>query len=230
LKKATRPVVSLVSNHPSLALCLEEARKFTCFSRRSCPDKPSKVNAMQTLSRKTMTHGALTTTLGLVAAGAFTVLVIATGCSKDSSAAPRENVSPATANVATVGAGSHVDGKNFKLDVTAEPCKAKAECKLSVLLEATGDFHINKEYPYKLKAEGQGVVFKGTDAAGPNVFSKGAGDFKIDEEKKATMTVKYVADKPGNVTINGTYKMSVCSKDSCQLETQELSMSVVVKP
>ncbi|MDB4993441.1 MAG: hypothetical protein JWM74_873, partial [Myxococcaceae bacterium] len=166
-------------------------------------------------------------TLGLFAAGALTVLAIATGCSKDSSAAPRENVAPAAAT--TLAAGSHVDGKNFKLDLTAEPCKAKADCKLSVLLEATGDFHINKEYPYKLKAEGQGVAFKGTDAAGPNVFSKGAGDFKIDEEKKATMTVKYSADKAGNVTINGTYKMSVCSKDSCQLETQELSVTVAVK-
>ena len=81
----------------------------------------------------------------------------------------------------------------------------------------------------KLKANGQGVAFKGTDAAGPNVFSKGAGDFKIDSEKKATLTVKYVAASAGNVTINGTYKMSVCSKDSCQLETQELSVTVAVK-
>ncbi len=187
---------------------------------------------MQTLSRKTMNHGPLVPNaraLGLFAAGALTVLVIATGCSKDSSAAPRENAAPAAAKAGTLAAGSHVDGKNFKLDITAEPCKAKAECKLTVVLEATGDFHINKEYPYKLKAEGQGVAFKGSDAAGPNVFSKGAGDFKIDDEKKATMTVKYAADKAGNVTINGTYKMSVCSKDSCQLETQELSTTVAVK-
>jgi hypothetical protein len=169
---------------------------------------------------------------------AFTVLAIAAGCSRDSSASPRETAAavPASAPAPTapaappaVAAANHIDGKNFKLDISADPCKAKAECKLSVLLEATGDFHINKEYPYKLKADGQGVTFKGTDAAGPNVFSKGAGDFKIDEEKKATMTVKYLADKPGNVTINGTYKMSVCSKDSCQLETQELSIVVAVK-
>jgi hypothetical protein len=190
---------------------------------------------MQTLSRKNMNlvprSVAGARTLGLFAAGALTVLAIATGCSKDSSAAPRENVTPPAAAVATTGlaAGSHVDGKNFKLDITAEPCKAKTDCKLTVVLEAVGEFHINKEYPYKLKAEGQGVTFKGTDAAGPNVFSKGAGDFKIDEEKKATMTVKYTADKAGNVTINGTYKMSVCSKDSCQLETQELSTTVAVK-
>jgi hypothetical protein len=188
---------------------------------------------MQTLSRKTMNHGAFATSLGLFAAAGATVLAIATGCSKDSSASTRESTPPAPAVASvggsTVAAGSHVDGKNFKLDVSADACQAKAECKLSVILEATGDFHINKEYPYKLKADGLGVAFKGTDAAGPNVFSKSAGDFKIDAEKKATMTVKYVADKPGNVTINGTYKMSVCSKDSCQLETQELSAVVAVK-
>lgn len=130
----------------------------------------------------------------------------------------------------SVAAGSHIDGKNFKIDATAGECKAGAECLVIVKLEALGDYHINKEYPYKIKvAEAPGVEFLGSDAGGKNVFSKGAGDFKLDSEKTATMTIKFKPAKAGSVTLNGTYKMSVCSAQNCQLETQELSVAVAAK-
>ncbi len=161
--------------------------------------------------------------------GAATLVAIACGCSKDSEAAPPAGSSVSQAAL-SAPAANHVDGKNYKIDIAlAGECTVQTECKLEVKLQAVGDFHINKEYPYKLKAEGSGVTFTGTDAAGPNVFSKAAGDFKIDEEKKATMTVKFKPSKAGPLTIGGTYKMSVCSKDQCQLETQEISATVTAK-
>jgi len=177
--------------------------------------------------------------LGGIAVGAAAVLAMATGCSKDSEAAPAQankDVAPSTtaaekAPVEQVAAGNHIDGKNFKLDATTEgDCKAGATCAVILRLEAAGGYHINKEYPYKFKAADlSGIEFQGTDAAGKNVFSKNAGDFKIDGEKVATLRVKFKPTAKGNVTVSGNYKMSVCSEKDCQLESQEISASVAVK-
>ncbi|WP_394838221.1 hypothetical protein LVJ94_15045 [Pendulispora rubella] len=170
--------------------------------------------------------------LGGVAMGAVAVLAIATGCSKDSEAAPAQaNKTTEKAPVEQVAAGNHIEGKNFKLDATPEgDCKAGATCVVVLRLEAAGGYHVNKEYPYKFKAaDFAGIEFQGTDAAGKNVFSKNAGDFKIDGEKIATLRVKFKPTAKGNVTVSGNYKMSVCSEKDCQIEAQEISASVAVK-
>ncbi len=140
-----------------------------------------------------------------------------------------------TAAVATLTAtaalaGSHVDGQNFKLDATSSACTAGAECTVIIKLEATGEYHINKSYPYKFKAsDAAGVEYLGTDTGGKNLFTKVAGNFAEQGEKAATMTIKFKPAAKGTVTIAGTYKMSVCSSQNCQLETQELSVTVPVK-
>jgi len=172
--------------------------------------------------------------MGAFAVSAATVLAIATGC-KDSNANEARQSAAADQGAASSGvaAGSHVDGKNFKIDAAAVgACKAGAECKLAITLTAAGDYHINKEYPYKFKAEGAGVEFLGGDAAGKNTFSKSAGDFVIDASsdpaKSGTMTVKFKPAAKGSSTISGTFKLSVCSAQNCQLETQEISATVPV--
>jgi hypothetical protein len=43
------------------------------------------------------------------------------------------------------------------------------------------------------------------------------------------MKVKFKPAAKGNVTISGIYKLSVCSAQNCQLESQELSATVAVK-
>jgi len=167
-----------------------------------------------------------------VALGAATVLAIATGCARDSEAAPsKANEKSPAAEVTPLAAGNHVDGKNFKLDAAPQgECKAGATCTVVLRLETAGSFHINQEYPYKFKgAEGAGIEFQGTDAAGKNVFSKVAGDFKVDGEKVATLVVKFKPSVKGNVTVSGTYKLSVCSEKECQLESQDIQATVAVK-
>ena len=127
-------------------------------------------------------------------------------------------------------AATHVDGKNFTLDANPSACSAGAECTVTIKLEATGEYHINKSYPYKFKAtDAAGVEYLGKDAGGKNVFSKTAGDFAEVGEKVATMTIKFKPAAKGTVNIGGTYKMSVCSAQNCQLEAQELSVPVTVK-
>jgi hypothetical protein len=151
---------------------------------------------------------------------------LALGCSKASGATTADSVAQAVA-----AATPHVDGNHYKLDeALVGDCKSGAECAVAVRLEALGEYHINLEYPYKFKAaDAPGVEFLGKDPAAKNIFSKGAGDWKQDSEKVATMTVRWKAAQAGAPNIGGTYKMSVCSAANCQLEQQKLALAVTVK-
>ena len=123
-------------------------------------------------------------------------------------------------------------GNNFVVNASVASCSANADCKIDLKLEAKGDFHVNKEYPYKFKASAaNGVTYLGKDGAGPETFSKSAGDFTLDSsnEKVGTMTVKFKSANRGAVTIAGVFKLSVCSAQNCQLETANVSVPVTVR-
>ncbi len=138
--------------------------------------------------------------------------------------------SAARASDATAAPQAKVTGKNFSLEFEGGDCKAGADCTATLKLEALGNFHINDNYPYKLKlAEVSGVELLGKDAAAKNVFSKQAGDFTKDGAKAGTLVVRFKAAKAGPVTLAGQYKMSVCSEANCQLETQDVSATINVK-
>jgi hypothetical protein len=177
------------------------------------------------IMNKTTTHGktAAWITFGTLGAAA----IIALACSKDSAAATSTQ---AKAPVVTVAAGPHVDGKNYVIDAVPGDCTAGANCAVTVKLAAQGEYHINQQYPYKFTAtQAAGVTYLGADTNGPNVFTKTAGDFAIGDEKTATMNVKFKAGQKGTVAIGGTFKLSVCSAQNCQLEQQDVSVNVTVK-
>jgi hypothetical protein len=164
------------------------------------------------------------------------VLVLTAGCNKAETAAGAANSAPATSvMVATPGAGgctAHaVCGDDFFIDaVPPEDCAVGSVCNVTFKLVATGNFHVNDEYPYRFKAaEVAGVAFAGTDAAGKNVFSKPAGDWRKVDEKGGAMTVKFTPADKGNKTIGGTFKLSVCSAATCLLEQREVSAVVAAK-
>ncbi len=131
----------------------------------------------------------------------------------------------------SAGAGQVAKGNNFVVNADVGACSANAECKIDLKLEAQGEFHVNKEYPYKFKAtDAAGVEYLGKDPAGTNVFSKAAGDFALNpsNEKQGTMTLKFKAARAGSVTIAGQFKLSVCSAANCMLETANVSVPVAV--
>jgi hypothetical protein len=131
----------------------------------------------------------------------------------------------------TAGAGQVAKGNNFVVSATVGACAANAECKIDLRLEAQGDFHVNKEYPYKFKATAaSGLTFLGKDPSGAEMFSKAAGDFVLDSgnEKVGTMSVRFKSANKGNVSITGTFKLSVCSAQNCQLEQASVTVPVVV--
>jgi|HubBroStandDraft_1064217.scaffolds.fasta_scaffold604406_2 hypothetical protein len=172
---------------------------------------------------KTMTRGHTGAWLTFGTLGAFAIIAMA--CTKDSAAATSSKSKVA------VAAGPHVDGNHYIIDaVPAGDCAAGANCAVTVKLAAQGDYHVNQQYPYKFTAaQAAGVTYLGSDTNGPNVFTKTAGDFAIGDEKTATMTVKFKAAAKGSVAIGGTFKLSVCSSQNCQLEQQDVSVNVTVK-
>ena len=124
-------------------------------------------------------------------------------------------------------AGTSITGKNFTLAVGSPGCRVDTPCAVTLRITAGGEFHVNKEYPYKFTANAApGVTFLGSGDA--NVFSRAAGDFREEGEKSATMTVRFKPTAAGEAKIAGTYKMSVCSAGQCQIEAQAVQLAVPV--
>lgn len=154
----------------------------------------------------------------LLLGSAFAFLAVAIGC-KDSAAASQPHPK-------SVQGAATIKGNNFVVQATSATCKKGEECTMTLRLEAQGAYHINDSYPYKFtpgtkdgKPLSDGVEFT------KDAFSKSAGDFKKEGEKLATLTVKFKPTAPKGKIV-GTFKMSVCSEQNCQLEQQEVSVDV----
>lgn len=173
--------------------------------------------------------------LGSAIALSAAVAIIATssGCAKKTEAAPASTTAPPVAPVAPEAPGA--DG-SYALTTDAAECKAGATCTVTLRLEARGEYHLNAEYPYKFTAVnapsaagGPSVEFLGTDGGGKNVFTKVAGDFAKQSEKVGVMTVKFTPKAAGNVTIEGVYKLSVCSEATCKLDNPSAKVTLAVR-
>jgi len=124
-------------------------------------------------------------------------------------------------------------GNNYVVRANVAACSANAECRIDLRLEAVGDFHVNKEYPYKFRmaAAPSGVTYLGKDPGGADLFSKAAGDFALDanNEKVGIMTLRFKSSNRGTVNIAGVFKLSVCSAQNCMLEQANVSVPVTVR-
>ena len=107
---------------------------------------------------------------------------------------------------------------------------AGAPCSVTLKLAATSGYHINDQYPYKYTATNVPAVdFQGTDPQGKNVFSKSAGDFVTQTPTVGVMTVKFTPKAKGDIKIDGTFKLSVCSDANCRIDSASPSVTVAVK-
>lgn len=104
-------------------------------------------------------------------------------------------------------------------------CNAGATCEVPLRLEALGPYHINKEYPYKLKTEpSQGVSFARPDG----VFSKASGDFSQEGETVGVVKVRFTGES-GQAKIRGVYKFSVCSASDCKLAEAQVAFETPIR-
>lgn len=141
------------------------------------------------------------------------------------SGTPRTALSAPSADAAPGSA--RVEGKNFVVTAEAAACAAGQECTMTLRLASGSGYHVNKQYPYKFVAtSAPGLTFLGKPDA--TTFSRESGDFHEETETNATMSVRFKPESKGVANVAGTFKMSVCSDENCQVEQTPIALRVPV--
>jgi hypothetical protein len=150
-------------------------------------------------------------------------------CKRDP--APADPPTPPPATLTSPACGHAACGDGYFVDaVPASSCAAGEVCALSLVLVATGDYHINDEYPYKFKGDDQpGLEFQGKSADGRGVFTKAAGDWTKADEKTGRMAVAFTSRAAAEKRVAGVFKLSVCSAQNCRLEQPRVDARVAVR-
>jgi hypothetical protein len=181
------------------------------------------------------------TILAALSGGA--AFLVANGCSKDggqkaaskTTAPPAEAVKPAApaapeaakapeAAAAPVPDGkAHAEGEGYVVDVKPPASAAPgAEAVVEVTVTATGQFHLNKDFPTVLDV----VAPSGVDVGKPKLTAADAAKF---EEKTATFQVKFTAKDAGDKKFGANFHFAVCTATTCNPKKEALGWTVAVK-
>ncbi len=135
--------------------------------------------------------------------------LIAAACGKGSDAAGKG-----------VASGPPLAGKAFyRVDAgPASACTVGAACEAHLVLTALTGYHINREYPFKFVGE-----------APPAAAVDGTGAFAVDDATHGTMTVRFHPAAAGTARVAGAFKLSVCSDDTCEIETPRIELAIAVR-
>lgn len=109
-------------------------------------------------------------------------------------------------------------------EVSLEPPKAGLKAgqpgSVEVVLIAKAPFHVNEQYPIKLKLkETPGVKYES--------LTIGKDAVKL-ETMKAVMPVSFTPDGAGKRTVAGQFSFSVCTDDKCLMEKRDLALDLMV--
>ncbi len=146
---------------------------------------------------------------------------LAAGCSK-SEAAPARGGGARESTAVTGGPKSETENYIAEMKASGD-YKAGSEGLVEVTFATKGDYHINKQYPYKFKATDpapEGLSFP------KPILQRADGSF---EEKKGSFKVPFLVSKAGKATVSGTLSLSVCSDANCIMDKVPLELAVDVK-
>jgi hypothetical protein len=142
-------------------------------------------------------------------ARSITVIALALAACK------REAPSPAAEAIAK-GAAPLAEKPFYRVDAKPiTPCPVSSTCEAELVLTALGAYHVNTEYPTKFVPD-----------AASGVRIEGEGTFKVGGEKHGTMRVRFTPTQPGTTKLVGTFKLSVCSEDNCEIESPKITLDV----
>lgn len=116
-----------------------------------------------------------------------------------------------------------VEADTYLVEISAGgPYRAGAAGSVKVSLTAKAGFHINDQYPYRFNTSppAEGVSYP------KPVLERADGQFA---EKAAVFQLPFVASHPGQFTVGGVLKLSVCSPTSCIVQKAPLAVSVTVQ-
>lgn len=107
----------------------------------------------------------------------------------------------------------------YRVDAGPEvACATGTTCEARLQLTALGDYHINKDYPFKFVGEPPPALALDGDAA-----------FALADAKHGTLTVRFKPTAAGAQALAGVFKLSVCSDETCEIEKPKLSLAVAVR-
>jgi hypothetical protein len=167
--------------------------------------------------------------------GILLMVVAGAACSKDpgksnSSAPPAATSAKAAAPEgekaapAAAAAGKpRVEGKGFVVEVKApDGVSAGGEGVATITLTATGEYHLNKEFP---------TVLEVTAPAGVEVGKpkQGIDDAASFEAKTATWQVKFTSKDSGDKQFAASFRFAVCTETTCDPKKEALAWNVPVK-
>jgi hypothetical protein len=141
-------------------------------------------------------------------ARSLALVALAAACERGATPTPPETISKGAPPLASK-AFYRVDAEPIA------PCKTGATCEAKLVLTALGTYKVNDDYPTKFVAD-----------ATSTVPIEGEGTFKIAAAKQATMTVRFTPTKPGAAKLVGTFKLSVCNDDTCEIESPKIALDV----
>lgn len=154
------------------------------------------------------------------------IALVAIGCKKEQAPAPPPSEGAAQqATGANRGEPSAATESSapplasmpfFRIDARPlAPCAVGSTCEAQLVLTALGDYKVNGDYPTKFVAD-----------PASEVAVEGQGTFALDGEKRGTLTVKFKPDKPGTAKLVGTFKLSVCTEETCEIEAPKIALDV----
>jgi hypothetical protein len=138
------------------------------------------------------------------------------------SAMPSQPPSNAPITIATSKA--HTEGRHYVLDAKSPAgVTVGGSGALEIVLVAKDGYHINEEFPYKLRTavDPAGVVsFEDAELA------RAKGTFTKTE---ARFSAKFAGAKAGDAKIGGTIAFSVCTAKECVVDKVQLEVPVTVR-
>lgn len=163
-------------------------------------------------------RGAAVATAAVVLAGA------GPACKREREPAQPATASPSAAPAAPAAPGvaplpRPLAGKAFyRVDAGPRtPCTAGQPCEARLVLTALGAFHVNQRYPFKFIAD-----------QAPGIAVDGTGTFAVDDERTGTLTIRYRAERSGPARLTGTFKLSVCTEEECEIEEPKIELELPV--
>ena len=110
-------------------------------------------------------------------------------------------------------------------NVTAPPLQVLTNetATAQLALKPVPPWKINTEYPTKLQLEASGTAAHFS----PQKVSFGGSDIAV-AESKATLSIPLRGDRPGESTMNGTLKFSLCRADQCILRESPVAWNIRV--
>jgi hypothetical protein len=132
-----------------------------------------------------------------------------------------------------VGFRAQAVGPHYKVHAAlVGPCRAGAECRIKVTLEAVDGYRVSAPYPERLELkEVTNAEPLGTDPAGKGTFSKAAGDFTVDAShpEVGVMTVRFRPASQGAVALSALFYVAVETDKDTTIARPMLSWSVTAE-